>query len=376
MVELALSSMALAVFSRAKQYPPAAAEATFKYQRLLRVAQEKIALVGTSASDETELDAYLLSVSLMSRYESFALINGKMTQRNCSTWGPCWFHHDGAMAILKFWHDSQTKNTPPKIIKHARRDLIKCFLLRKLPLPDWVMDGESFGEIGCEVEYDRIVVRVVNLSYASQHKGGLEPNLAEKFNTEAREIDRELQNWSTKIPSWQAYQEHSLTGLEACPGEHFYSSQVYSFSTLGHAAAWCEYFATKLLVNSIRLRILNANHPCPGFWLTHKMQQAKCIKQMESAANGLAATIPFCIGRFKVQHPVSAEERPPLDFTTNEQIKPHLANLVIWPLTIASSVCGTDAKQRQWFRSELASIGKITGNGVLEYAETASWGSL
>ena len=374
MVELALSSMALAIFSRTKQYPPAAAEATLKYHRLLRVAQEKIALVGTPASDGKELDGYLLSISLMSRYESTALISDQITKKHCSTWGPCWSHHDGAMAILKFWHDSQSQSTLPKIIKHARRDLIKCFLLRNLPLPDWVLDGERFGETGCELEYDRILVRIVNLCYASQHDGFLQPESVERMNIEARELDDELRNWAAKVPSPRFFVKHVLTEPNTRPREHFYSSQVYSFAGLGSAADWNEYFTTKLLINSTRLKILDASHLHPPCWVTHRMQRVKCINQMKSAADSLAATIPFCVGRFKAQDPDSAEQPSSLEFSTNEQIKPHLANLVVWPLTVASSVGGIDPKQRQWFRSELASIGKITGNGVLESAETASWG--
>ena len=375
MVELALSSMALAVFSRAKQHPPAATEATLKYHRLLQIAREKIALVGTSASDGRELDAYLLSVSLMNRYECAELIKESTTKKHCSTWGPHWSHHDGAMAILQFWHDSESQSTPPKIIKHARRDLIKIFLLRNLPLPDWVLDGERFGETGCELEYDRVLVRLVNLHHASQHNEFPEPESAERMSTEARELDDELQHWSTKIPSSGAYQEHSLTEPHTWPSDYFYSSQVFSYSTLGHAAAWSEYFATKLLINSTRLKIINASRPDPRVWVTHQMQRVNCIKQMKSAADGLAATIPFCIGRFKVQPPTSDEQPLPIELNEDQQIKPHLANLVVWPLTVASSIGGIDPKQRQWFRSELASIGRITGNGGLEFAETASWGT-
>ena len=69
MVDLALSSMALAVFSRTQKHPAAATEASPRYYRLLRVAQERIAQLGISTLDEQKIDACLLAIFLMGRYE-------------------------------------------------------------------------------------------------------------------------------------------------------------------------------------------------------------------------------------------------------------------------------------------------------------------
>jgi hypothetical protein len=61
MVDLALSSMALAVYSRIQQHPPAAIEASSRYYRLLRVAQERIAQLAIPTLDERDIDACLLA---------------------------------------------------------------------------------------------------------------------------------------------------------------------------------------------------------------------------------------------------------------------------------------------------------------------------
>jgi hypothetical protein len=42
-------------------------------------------------------------------------------------------------------------------------------------------------------------------------------------------------------------------------------------------------------------------------------------------------------------------------------------------LTLASSVRGVGAKQRLWFRSELAHLGRIVGYRIIECAETDLW---
>ena len=91
-------------------------------------------------------------------------------------------------------------------------------------------------------------------------------------------------------------------------------------------------------------------------------------------ADSLASTIPFCLERFKVAHDPDSPIRQTLTMlNTNDEIKPYLAMLAIWPLAIASSLEGVDVGQQLWFRSELARLGRITGAGVLEFAETDQW---
>jgi hypothetical protein len=54
---------------------------------------------------------------------------------------------------------------------------------------------------------------------------------------------------------------------------------------------------------------------------------------------------------------------------TNEDIEPYMAMLVVWPLTLASSVGGVDAGLQKWFRSELARLGRVMGYAITECAE-------
>jgi len=64
MVDLAISSMALAVYFRTQRHPPAATDASIKYQQLLRVTRVTIPTL-----DERNVHACLLTIFLMSRYE-------------------------------------------------------------------------------------------------------------------------------------------------------------------------------------------------------------------------------------------------------------------------------------------------------------------
>lgn len=73
-------------------------------------------------------------------------------------------HHDGALAILKIWKDHLSQCQPTTdVIKHTRRSMIKSALLRNLALPEWMLEGTSFGEHGLELEDNCIVVRIANI---------------------------------------------------------------------------------------------------------------------------------------------------------------------------------------------------------------------
>lgn len=377
MVDLALSSMALAVFSRTQHHPAAATEASSRYYRLLRVVQERIAQMGVSTLHERNIDACLLAIFLMGRYEGVAHRPGDLNSRDPFTsLQDSWCHHDGAMAILKIWNNNFSHNTATCIIKQTRRGLIKSYLLRNLPLPDWMQNGIRFGEHDLDLDYDRVIVRIVNLHYAStilKQEDGLQIEKAKELNKEAQELDRALQNWAAQIPSTNSYQPNILTESGHWPRRHFYSSIVYSYSSPGYAAAWAQYFATRMLINAIGLRVLELIRPNSFIEPTYEQQRLPYMTQLQAMADSLASTIPFCLERFKVGNPNS---QLPITLNKNEEIEPRLANLVGWPLTIASSLEGIDVRQRLWFRSELARIGRIIGDGMLVCADADQWAIL
>ena len=379
MVDLALSSMALAVYSRTQQHPPAATEASLRYYRLLRVAQERIAQLAIPTLDERNIDACLLAVFLMGRYEGVTHRPTGLNSKDLFTSLQSWSHHDGAMAILKVWNDNLSHNTATFIIKQTRRGLIKSSLLRNLPLPDWMLNGSRFGEHDLELDYDRIVVRIVNLHHAFvnlQQKNGLQTAKVEELNNETQELDKAFQDWAAQIPSTCSYQRHVLTNPDPWPRRHFYSSIVYSYSRPGYAAAWSQYFVVRMLINSTRLRVLELSRPNPLVDFTYEQQRLECITNLEAMADSLASSIPFCLERFKVNNPSSPIRQTSITLNTSEEIKPYLASLAVWPLTVASSLEGIDVRRQLWFRSELVRLGRITGDGVLECAETDQWAIL
>jgi hypothetical protein len=381
MVDLALSTMALAVYSRIKQYPAAATAALSIYHRLLQVVQARVAQLATSKLNKHDIDSCLLSVSLMGRYEGAThrpdLLNSKESFSELLSWS----HHDGALAILKAWNDCPSHKPVTYIIKQTRRGLIRSCLIRNLTLPDWMVDGTRFGEEGQELTFDHVLVRIVNLRHAAANLQQTDELLlfkAETIASDARELDIALEKWTCNIPMTCSPKRHIISPgrhilpiRDQYPKEHFYSSTVYSYPKPENAGAWAHFFAVRMLINSTRLRVLEQSRSYVSAGsVTQETQRLECLSRLNAMAERIAASTPFSLERFKIDNCGA------IILNEVDCIKPYLANLIAWPLIVASSLEGIVTEEKRWFRSELARLGRILGDGILECAETDQWTAL
>jgi hypothetical protein len=385
MVDLALSTMALAVFGRTQRHPAAAVQASASYHRLLRLAGVRIGGADlTPSSLATTIDACLLTTFLMGRYEGTTYSPALWDADDPITALRSWSHHDGSMALLKIWADHHHHSGPvSSIITHTRRGVLKSYLLRSLALPDWLCDGARFGET--DLEHDRVAVRTINLSHAASMvrrltKPCLRAARARELEAEARDVDVAMKaQANTFYTNTSSYASHFLRELVAephpWPRRHFYSPTVHSCARHEHAARWSHSFAARVLVNSTRLKLIDLvrDNTLEGAAAAYEQCRKECVVILEGVADDLAAIVPFSLGRFKVDHTPSSARQTAITLTLDDDIRPFLASLAVWPLTIGSSVEGLDPKQQAWFRAELARLGRITGDGILECAETARW---
>lgn len=361
--------MALAVFSRMQSHPKAAAEAWNNYHRLLKVSQLWISQIGSVKLDATSIDACLLAISFMGRFEG-AVYNVTESDGLVGSFPrlKSWCHHDGAMAVLKIRYDSRRpdENIASVIIKHTRRGILKSCLMRNRPLPDWLVDGQNFGEHGMELESDRIDVRVLALRQAYMKlENSIHSTPAEQLNDEAKEIDNALQDLVSRLPKSYYYQKHFITTHGLFPRRHFISPVVYGYQRVGYAAVWAQYFATRMLINRLRLRILHLS----DYEHAHEQQRKECHEAIKVMGESLASTIPSCLERFCFD-----KDRPDsIVLNTNTDIPPYLINYVVWPLSIATGIEGLNATQLSWFRCELAALGKLAGDGVIESTGIYAW---
>ncbi|KAL6717794.1 hypothetical protein ACLMJK_003879 [Lecanora helva] len=367
-LDLAVSSLALAVFSRTQRYPPASLKAASKYHQLLQRFQGFIFSLSGS-----NVDICLLIIFLMSRYEDVVHHpgSGSPLSRRLRSFS----HHDGALATLKLWFNQFSFYQPATdVIKFTRRGLIRSALLRSHALPDWILDGAIFGERNFELKYDQIILQFASLRnrlsliQVDDFTSTRSKDISSTINglvQEAQDIDRALQEWTCSFPNVWNPQRHILSEPHPWPLRDFYSRTVYTYSDAGVAATWNQYYATRMLVDSARLRLLRISESVSGHLV--REQQIECFHIFECMANDLASSIPFCLQRFKVLDDKS------ISLSMGLEIKPDQATLVIWPLSIASSLEDLNIKHTTWFRSELARLGRIAGVGMLEGAETERW---
>lgn len=378
MVDLAVSAVALGIFSRTQQHPAAAREACRSYDRLLRVAQEQITHVAILACDERGIDKFLLTIVLMAWYETImhqpAHLKPKLSPSSLHSWA----HHDGAMAMLKAWSEKPRGKHPSDIIKQSRRGLLRSALLRNRSLPVWVRDGSRFGECGLDLGFDGILVRVVNLRHALksfERKQRFETTEAEHLSNEAQELDEACREWAVQLPGEWSFE--SINIPNSWPKSRFYSSTVTICARHGYAAVWLQYFAVQMLISSSLLRLLQLIRPTEAQAQAHDstyQQEREYVTKLETMADSLASTIPFSVGRIKVDDkPEASDGRPTIICNADENIPPALALPIIWPLSVASSLDGVEPSQQLWFCAELGNLGRVLGDGALMCAGTDQW---
>ena len=372
MVDLALRALALAVYSATQRESAAATKGASKYAQLLQLVQGRIVQAGLSSLDKSDIGSCLLTIFLMSRYEGSTHRPGGTNSKAPFELLQTWSHHDGAMAILKLWYNTWRQEGASSIVRQTRRGCIKSHLLRNIDLPSWMLEGQPFGEDGLSLEYDSILVRLAKFHHAAnaleQHE---QPCISqiEKLDREGHEIDKALQEWVATFPLACSYQRCNLTEAKDLPKKHIYSMIVYCYPDVADAALWSQYFATTMLLLNTCWRVLKLLRQDMAW----KEQLLKRNRRLSDMADNLASSIPFCLDRVKVKNSRASEPAEDSVVLNREAMKPYSAGLVVWPLTLASSLEGLDEKQQRWFRSELAEIGRITGDGGLECAETEQW---
>lgn len=373
LLDLSLSSIALVTYARTQTNREAAyLEASQTYQQLLRQAQ-----VDMQPLAEKSVDICLLSIHHMSRFENSVYQAGSASARSRSL--PSYSHDDGAKAMLRYWKVNlggaqQTMG----VIKQVRRGVIRSSLLRHLEIPGWMHDGAEFGEQGLELAFDQIVVEIADIQQrlhnlvsginSRQIKPLEDRSEVEDLMRAAADLDARLEEWPARFPQEWRYERHDLPEPFPWPLRDFFTPVVYSYLEPSFAAAWNQYFATRMLLNSALLRLLDLGGNGQG-----SQDWRRCKSRLRSLADDLANSIPFSLLRFKLKEDADSAGRQKVILDTWTSIPPFVANLAIWPLTLASYLKCLDTDQRNWFRSELARLGRIVGAGILEAAETEDW---
>lgn len=123
-LELALASVALATFGRKQHHLPAAVLAAKNYQKVLQSTRQTLTTL-----DESNIDACLLTIYSMSRYEDTIYSITASGSSPVKTY-ESFSHHDGSLAILKSWQVRFSHVVPASdVIKHTRRGVIRSAVM-------------------------------------------------------------------------------------------------------------------------------------------------------------------------------------------------------------------------------------------------------
>ena len=378
MIDLALASIALAVFSKTQSHSLAAIEASSRYGTLLQLMQLRVPEVSFPVVGSYYIDSCLLTVFLMSRYEGTFQGPNESHSDDFLVSPQNWSHHDGATAMLKIWHDKFTHLDPSPIVKFTRQGILKSCLLRGLAIPDWVRDGNKFGKRGLDLDCDRLLVQIYNLRHQVSRMLGeaeIDEVQAETLFFKGQVLLEALQAVERKNSALYPYQWHTIES-STLPKEHFFSSTVLTFQDASHTAVLAHHFATAMLLSHTLLRVIDRFDPKWLHKCSNKLIQRQTQTYLNENANKLAATVPFSLERIKTRRSSPQDDQQSLLVESDENILPFMASSIVWPLTIASALDKLESKQKQWFRSELARLGRISGDGILECAETRAWVSL
>ncbi|KAK6865349.1 hypothetical protein PG995_001877 [Apiospora arundinis] len=379
LLDAAIRCMALETYSRVHGYHErASAEAVQHHQALLSLARRSVARLGAQ-----NLDEGLLGVFFLSRFDASthapAELRRKLSESRVH-------HYNGAMAMLKYWVDhlrggSDKDHIRPSvspIIKESRRGLLRFLLMHTLEVPEWMKDGEVFGEVGLEEIYDQVTVRTADLrhrvsrllrqqtaetSFSSKHEVPLAQRLSD-LNQEAQDLDSMLCDWVAQFQLSWAYQQHTLK-MPNDPKRTKHaplSSQIYTYSNMSYAMLWAKYASVRLLVNDAHLRIISF---CNNILVSTDPQvESHCRLVVEQMTDIIVCSKAFFMGELYVGRTSMGGET--VIYSEKSEFCQAKCKYATWPLSVVCSLESVDMPRRLWCKEELHRVGRLAGIKLFE----------
>lgn len=248
LVDLAITSTALAVYANVKADSLAATAGLARYSSLLKSVKSEIERSNELTQDE--FDALLLSMFLMGRFET-TMHDKSSSQGDILA---SFSHHDGVAAVLKTWLERADTSTASDIVKLTRRGQLRSCLLRKRSVPEYLHDGTIYGENGHDLQFDGLLVRLIDAcSIVLEMSSNQSPpsQATDKLNVEIETIYAEFQDWSKTLP---ALTKHFYSGNSE--GISDLAKEFYTSDHPADGSVWAHLFVLMLLVTNARFQAL------------------------------------------------------------------------------------------------------------------------
>jgi hypothetical protein len=391
-LHLAISTLSRAVFGRARGVPQALAQADRSYSQCLYKTQQ--AVCGQTHEDMDEL---LLTTLMMGYFENIRYNNNtselgvRKTDAVGARYTNVFCHYEGAMGLLWIRRASGV-NTDSILDKVARRQIvsflvallrnvqidnsqIRASVLRGNPVPDWLQNGEEFGEAGPALQLDSFMVRVAAfraraLAFFPQVSAGLPtstPDLEFLAHT-GKHLEDDLVDWAESMSEeWERSKEdlpattEKASDYDACEGHR----NVYT--SHGHASLWIRQRALRLIINSIFIKFISVRMQTSADQAHLLWKQNHMRRNLEIISQELCADMLYF---FKASPSGDEDFLMPVQRTSvttegEPTILPSLASMLAWPLAIAVSTENVPEAQRKWLQGKLGIVADSLGDAVL-----------
>lgn len=248
---------------------------------------------------------------------------------------------------------------------------IRSCVLRASAVPEFLHDGEKYGEEGPALTIDSMMVQVAALRAKTVRllsNRPLEISFDERHSLEitfeAEELDARLASWETMLS-----EDWRFSRSVADDQQLRYPSCTHTYTSHGHASVWNRYRALRLIVNSIRIRCLSNVLQHHSSTSAFAAQQEMCYTSTKTIADDLCASL-----RYFFNSPSDDKDRSGLGvmkigkfiIKSELDILPKLAWLLAWPLAVALNVEGLDEPQRMYLTQQLRAVARSLGDAVLE----------
>jgi hypothetical protein len=245
----------------------------------------------------------------------------------------------------------------------------------------WLQDGAIYGEEGPTLKLDSLMIQVAALrskvlKILRERERALisSANRVRDVVIEAGNLDTALASWPQgMLEEWRFSVQSFADRSEQTTMSHFlFNPSVHSYTTHGHAVVWMRYRAVRLIVCSIRMRLLSI---LKG-QLSIDAGIGGCQEDISSLATDMCYSVPYFFSS-DAKRDDSDEPRPASvrivenAICPERKIVPRIATLLAWPLAVAVSTEAVPKAQKEWLQRKLKTVARVQGDAALEsIAET------
>lgn len=363
-VEDAVFAVAMALFTRIKSLSLESTPALQRYQKSLNALQLSLADIENSNLDES-----LLNVCFLVRFEDATYSNATPTPQETFKFRESRLHYRGIVAIMEYWAKKQpTARKTSYAITYALRNLRKAALLGAVEMAEWFEDDTALNAFGSEFGLNHVLGRLIRsrtrlATIARKVPDMLSPEDLQSLQILTEEtlaIERALLAWLQVFSNSVGFAD--LYGAQSAP-----RVQCYGYRIL----------AIHLRMQSLELL---QKHTCRCY--EDELHSSRCL--LDSLAQDLSLAVSkYCLSDTSSDRCSPSDGSSPSGSSSSSDdrslssechdMMPYDAETIVAPLLIAATTPYVDVRYRNWFRTWLRHIGRLTGYGVMEAVATGNW---